>query len=120
MSCGELWVVSLPFWEESKLQISKPNGESGNSSKIQRVSTVNLKKSWSEFCVNSVALKWLPTSSGILSGYSRSSGVSCVDALPARPPGWSGAGGGKKEISKLEGVFKMRYKNLNFPTTNEF
>lgn len=60
---------------------------------------------WSEFCVNSDTVPRLPRSSGVLKSSQR---FSCVEII------------GKKEISKLEGKRKMRYKNLNFPTTSDF
>jgi len=56
-------------------------------------------------CVKADPVPRLPRSSGVLQSSQR---FTCEDAL------------GKKEISKLEGKRKMRYKNLNFPTTSDF
>lgn len=61
--------------------------------------------SWSGFCVKSDTVPRLPRSSEVLPGFSK--------VLVSRDYR-------KKEISKLEGEIKMRYKNLNFPTTSDF
>ena len=75
--------------------------------------------SWSENCVKTDTVPCLLKFSGVLQG---SLMFMCENALPARSPEWSGAGGEKKEISKLEGKRKKGYENPNFPTTskNEF
>ncbi len=61
--------------------------------------------SWSGFCVKTDTVPRLPRSSGVFQGSLR---FTCEDAFE------------KKEISKLEGEIKMRYKNPNFPTTSDF